>query len=119
MGTTPTLGSTSTFTGDVTYYEPAGGAGACGTPLQNSDMVAAVSTTLYDAYTQGGNPNNNQLCGQMIELTYNDGSTVTVPIKDRCEACAVSDVDLTPPAFTQLVGSTDVGRTQASWKFVS
>lgn len=125
-GTTaaPTIDSTETYTGDITYYNPAGGVGACGEALADTDAVAAVNTAFYDAYTQGGNPNNNALCGKQIEVSYTDAASgaaasATVAIKDRCGACKPTDVDLTPAVFDQLVpGGEGVGRTTASWRFV-
>lgn len=120
----PAMGSTETYTGQITYYDTAGGTGACGTTLSDSMAIAAVSTTLYDSYTQGGNPNNNPLCGQKIQITYTDEAsqataTATVAVADRCAACAPTDLDLTPTIFQQLVPEgLGVGRTSASWKFV-
>lgn len=120
----PTIGSTETYTGDITFYNTLGGNGACGDPLADTQAIAAVNTLFYDQYTVGANPNNNRLCGTQIELTYTDPdsgavSSATVAIKDRCTGCAPTDIDLTPTVFDQLVpkGQT-VGRTTASWKFV-
>lgn len=122
--TVPTMGSTETYTGQITYYNTAGGTGACGTSLSDSMAIAAVNPTFYDSYTQGGNPNDNPLCGQKIQITYTDEAsqataTATVAVADRCAACAYADLDLTPTTFQQLVPEgLGVGRTSASWKFV-
>lgn len=106
-------------TGAITYYNTAGGKGACGQPLQDSEAICALSTTLYDQYTTGGNPNDNSLCGKKIQITMGDGSTAEVTVADRCEACAEWDLDLTPTTFQSIVtGGLDEGRTTASWVFV-
>lgn len=48
-----------------------------------------------------------------------DGSTATVTVADRCEACAEWDLDLTPTTFESIVsGGLGVGRTTASWEFM-
>lgn len=123
-GGAPTLDSTATYTGDITYYNPAGGLGACGTALADTDAVAAVNSAFYGQYVQAGNTNNNPLCGRQIQLTYTDAdsgavSTATATIRDRCAACAATDIDLTPVVFDQLVPKGEsVGRTTASWKFI-
>ncbi len=44
----------------ATYYNPNGGIGACGTPLQNSDYIVALSTAQY---ARGAN------CGKVIRVS--------------------------------------------------
>ncbi|KDN40270.1 plant expansin [Tilletiaria anomala UBC 951] len=92
--------------------------GSCGWTNTDSDMIAAVSHTLYDQYTTTpGNPNNNDLCGKMIDVSYG-GKTVRVKIVDRCEGCQEYDVDLTTTAFSQLA-DLGVGRLSgATWQLV-
>lgn len=119
-GTTdmPTLGSTETYSGDITYYNTNGGYGACGTTLSDSEAICALSEKLYDTYTQDGNPNKNPLCGKKIVITMDSGETATVTVADRCTGCAPTDVDLTPTTFQQLVpAGLGTGRTLASWKW--
>lgn len=41
-------GLDGTHTGQITFYTPAGGLGACGTALADSDAICALSTTLFD-----------------------------------------------------------------------
>lgn len=68
--------------------------------------------------TQGGNPNNNALCGKKVQVTIG-GKSTTVTIADRCAGCAEWDLDLTPTAFNAIVaGGEAVGRTTANWQFV-
>ncbi|KAJ7135101.1 hypothetical protein C8R46DRAFT_649613 [Mycena filopes] len=45
------------------------------------------------------------------------GKTIQVQIVDRCTACKVNDIDLTPAAFIALAGSLEAGRTGVTWKF--
>ncbi|RFU76463.1 expansin [Trichoderma arundinaceum] len=89
--------------GDITYYNT--GLGACGWWNGDSDYVAAVSAPLFDS---------QRPCGRNIRVNYN-GRSVTVQIVDRCAGCAWGDIDLSPNAFTGLVGSLDAGRVQGSW----
>ena len=44
----------------ATYYDPNGGYGACGNPLQNTDMIVALSA---DQYLAGAN------CGKQLVAT--------------------------------------------------
>ncbi|KAF3765614.1 expansin-related [Cryphonectria parasitica EP155] len=109
-----------THTGDITYYNTENGVGACGSTLSDSDSICALSTTLYDEFTNGGDPNNNSLCGKKIQITMSGGATAEVTVADRCAACSMWDLDLTPTVFDSLVSDGEsVGRTTASWQFVS
>ncbi|KAF8979645.1 hypothetical protein BDQ17DRAFT_1416711 [Cyathus striatus] len=56
------------ISGDVTYFYP--GLGACGTYNSNTDFIAAVSASYFDAFSgyAGGNPNANPLCGRTIQV---------------------------------------------------
>jgi len=46
----------------------------------------------------GGNSNNNPLCGKTITITYN-GVTKTAKVVDTCEGCAAGNIDLSPSLF--------------------
>ncbi|KAI0165824.1 RlpA-like double-psi beta-barrel-protein domain-containing protein-containing protein [Xylariaceae sp. FL1272] len=104
-----------TFSGDLTYYAP--GLGACGVTNLESDSIVAISKTLYDQYTPGTNPNLNTLCGKQIQITIGDKSTI-VTVEDRCEACAVDDLDVPVAVFSQLA-DPNAGRVQMSWVWLS
>ncbi|KAL0957346.1 hypothetical protein HGRIS_014899 [Hohenbuehelia grisea] len=84
-----------------TFYSA--GLGSCGVKNKDSDYIAAVSHLLYDAFPgyEGGNPNNNPICGRKVRATYKEKS-VKVVITDRCEGCALTDLDFSPSAFSQL-----------------
>ncbi|EJD03837.1 expansin family protein [Fomitiporia mediterranea MF3/22] len=98
----------SSATGQGTFYQI--GLGACGVTNGGNDKIAAVSHLLFDAFPgyDGVNPNSNPVCGKSITLTY-QGKSTTVKIEDRCEACALTDIDLAPSAFEQIADFS-VGR---------
>lgn len=62
------------FTGSVTYYEV--GLGACGQTNSDSELVVAVSHSLYD---------REHPCGRNIRVHY-EGKSVDVRVVDRCKA---------------------------------
>lgn len=106
-----------TQTGQGTFY--ATGLGACGITNNDGDYIAAVSHLLFDAFPgyNGANPNNNPMCGRKVKATYK-GKTVTVTLTDRCEACALTDLDFSPSAFNQLADFS-VGRISGmTWVWV-
>ncbi|KAK0185018.1 riboflavine-aldehyde-forming enzyme [Armillaria mellea] len=94
------------LTGDATYYTPNGGDGACGTPLQNTDYIVALSS---DQYAGGVH------CGKVITVSY-QGKSVDVTVRDLCPGCGSNGIDLSPTAFQQLAG-LDVGRMQVTWDY--
>ncbi|KAF7534938.1 hypothetical protein G7Z17_g13289 [Cylindrodendrum hubeiense] len=94
--------------GDLTYYHPNVGLGACGKQYSDSSLVAAVSAELYDAIKP---------CGRSIRVT-GPGGTVDVAVVDRCEGCAYSDLDLSPAAFNQAVGELGLGRKTGTWEWI-
>ncbi|KAI4528535.1 hypothetical protein K525DRAFT_230749 [Schizophyllum commune Loenen D] len=104
------------FSGDGTFY--AAGLGACGITNSDSDMIAAISSTYFDAYPgANGNPNSNPICGKQIRATYGS-SSVVVAITDRCAGCAGEyDIDFTPTAFSQIADQA-LGRIEITWEFV-
>ncbi|KAH7931045.1 hypothetical protein BV22DRAFT_999245 [Leucogyrophana mollusca] len=97
-----------TQTGQGTYY--ATGLGACGITNTDTDYIAAVSHLLFDVFPgyNGVNPNENPVCNRKVTATY-QGKSVTVAITDRCTGCALTDLDFSPSAFSQLA-SESVGR---------
>ncbi|KAL1757609.1 RlpA-like double-psi beta-barrel-protein domain-containing protein-containing protein [Schizophyllum commune] len=106
----------SAFSGDGTFY--AAGLGACGITNSDTDMIAAISSTYFDAYPGAtGNPNSNPICGKQIRATYGS-SSVVVAITDRCAGCAGEyDIDFTPSAFSQIADQA-LGRIEITWEFV-
>ncbi|KAK0521920.1 Lytic transglycosylase [Tilletia horrida] len=105
------------FSGEGTYYNMAGGITACGGQYTDDDMVAALSGSLFDSSSPGGNPNANALCGKKLRVSYH-GKSITVTAVDRCEACAFGDLDFTPTAFSRLA-SIDTGRIDGiHWRWL-
>ncbi|KAK0207346.1 riboflavine-aldehyde-forming enzyme [Armillaria fumosa] len=103
---TLSISMVNAFTGDATWYAPNGGFGACGTPLQNSDHIVALSTAQY-----AGGAN----CGKVIRVSY-EGRSVDVTVRDLCPGCGTNGIDLSSSAFQQLAG-LDVGRIRVTWDY--
>ena len=99
--------------GNSTYYNDAG-YGACGTPIDaSSQLLVAVS---YSYWTTA-NPNDDPLCqGVSVQVTYN-GTTITVPVEDKCPSCDSGHIDLSQPAFAELA-DTGLGNIPVTWEFV-
>ncbi|KAI0645357.1 RlpA-like double-psi beta-barrel-protein domain-containing protein-containing protein [Trametes meyenii] len=91
----------------ATFYNPNGGTGACGKPLQNSDLIVALSSAQYSG---GSN------CGRRIAVHY-QGKSVDATVEDRCPGCGSGSIDLSPAAFQQLA-PLSAGRIQVTWDFV-
>ncbi|GAA5916330.1 hypothetical protein JCM5296_007031 [Sporobolomyces johnsonii] len=94
------------------------GLGACGTTATSNSPIVAVSHLLYDTFPGAtANPNLNPICGQTILATYG-GTSVEVTVQDRCEGCAMWDLDFSPSVFEQLA-NLDVGRLEeVQWTFL-
>jgi len=106
---------TGTQSGDGTFY--ATGLGACGITNNDSQHIAAVSHLLYDSFPgyQGGNPNNNPICGRKV-IAHHGGNSVEVTITDRCAACKETDLDFSPSAFNTLADPA-LGRIAITWEW--
>jgi expansin (peptidoglycan-binding protein) len=99
--------------GNATYYNDAG-YGACGTQIDaSSQLLVAVPA----AYWTTANPNDDPLCqGVSVQVTYN-GTTITVPVEDKCPTCDADHIDLSQPAFSELA-DTGLGNIPVTWEFV-
>lgn len=107
------------FTGDLTYYSPGPGYGACGYQNTSTEAICAVSHIIWDAALTGSNPNANPLCGKRIRITRFDESvggnrSVDVEVVDRCVGCKANDLDLSLAMFTSLADES-LGRVLGSW----
>ncbi|KAK0457335.1 riboflavine-aldehyde-forming enzyme [Desarmillaria tabescens] len=100
------IGIVNATTGDATWYTPNGNYGACGTKLQNSDNVVALSSAKYDAGAH---------CGKRIKVSYK-GKSVDATVRDLCPGCGTNGIDLSSSAFQELAG-LDVGRIQVTWNY--
>ncbi|KAH6673217.1 RlpA-like double-psi beta-barrel-protein domain-containing protein-containing protein [Halenospora varia] len=119
----PLPSNTGIFTGDLTYYSPGPGYGACGFENTSEDSICAVSMLVWDAVSTSSNPNNNPLCGKMIRITRYDAtkggnSSVDVKVVDRCVGCKAEDLDLSLKMFTSLADES-LGRVVGSWAWLT
>ncbi|KAJ7246131.1 RlpA-like double-psi beta-barrel-protein domain-containing protein-containing protein [Mycena haematopus] len=84
------------FNGLATYYDPNGGTGACGKPLQNSDFIVALGT---------GNWASGAHCGQTVTVQYK-GNSIQVVVEDLCPGCqGANGIDLSEGAMKALDSS--------------
>ncbi|KAK5707229.1 hypothetical protein LTR17_020862 [Elasticomyces elasticus] len=120
----PLPGNTDSHTGDLTYYQP--GLGACGITSDSTDSIVSVSHIIFDAAgsssSQGGNSNNNPLCGQMLRASRYDeeaGADRSVDLKvvDRCTGCEPGDLDTSLGVFTRLAAEAS-GRVDVTWAWL-
>ncbi|GLB36782.1 putative lytic transglycolase [Lyophyllum shimeji] len=109
----PLISAVAAYTGDLTFFTP--GLGACGLTNSDADMIAAVSVEFYNTFPGAtANPNLNPICGKMATVNYG-GKTIRVAITDKCYACALYDLDLSPTAFNMLADPS-IGRLHgAEW----
>jgi len=94
-------------TGRGTWYYP--GLGNCGGYNSNTDLVLAISKSLY-------NQNNGGYCYQQVAITFN-GVTVYGTTVDSCESCTDSDIDMSPSLFQELAPLSD-GVIEVTWNFM-
>lgn len=92
------------YSGRATYYDV--GLGSCGQTNTNSQMVAALSSSLMKGP-------NSPYCGRSITINGKSGS-VTVKVVDTCPGCGANDVDLSPAAFKKL-GALSAGTLPITW----
>lgn len=111
---TSTSSSSGEFSGDGTYYST--GLGACGITNVDTDYIVAISHELFDQ-TSTGNPNTNPVCGRKITAFF-EGKSVEVTVTDRCEGCALHDLDFSPSAFSQIADQA-LGRIKITWNWSS
>ncbi|KAI0112320.1 RlpA-like double-psi beta-barrel-protein domain-containing protein-containing protein [Hypoxylon sp. NC0597] len=122
IGNLPLPGNRDVFTGELTYYDPA--LGACGIQSTSSEDIVSVSHIIFDAASQGSDPNVNPLCHKTIRVTRNyieageGNKSVDVTVVDRCVGCQPTDLDLSVAAFTKLAPQ-DSGRVVGSWAWLS
>ncbi|ROV88945.1 hypothetical protein VPNG_10199 [Cytospora leucostoma] len=105
------LGSSSYYTGDITYYTL--GLGACGTDNSGEDMTANIIA--MSAETMGSQSNGNPMCGKKITI-YNsaNGKTATGTVQDKCPGCAAGSIDASQKLFEE-VAELSQGRVEISW----
>merc|ERR1711939_620104 len=115
--------SNGVFNGDLTYYSPGPGFGACGYENKATDAICAVAHALWDSQLTSSNPNDNPLCGKMIRITrYNEAvggnRSVDVMVVDKCMGCEPTDLDLSIKMFTTLADES-LDRVVGSWAWLN
>lgn len=94
--------------GDITYYDPGAGSGACGWKNTKDEPVVALPHAFM-----GEKSNGNPYCGKTITIVHN-GKTSTARVVDKCMGCTGFSIDLSDSVFTQFE-ALSVGRTSAKW----
>jgi hypothetical protein len=102
------------MSGKMTWYDTPG-LGACGEEIDpaTQDLVAVSSR-----WWTTENPNDDPICQAIsVQVSYN-GTTITVPVKDKCPTCEETHLDLSKSAFAQLA-PLDQGNVEGiTWMFV-
>ena len=83
----------------------------------NGEYIVAMGPTDYG---------NSATCGACVEVTRDDGQSVTVTVADQCPECQAGHIDLSRAAFLQIgtesegyLGTTNGGAVGIiSWRYV-
>lgn len=108
------------FTGvDLTINPLNGALGACGEPMQATDLYVALAAPAWGAstYDTMTGKATNKWCGQKIRIEYG-GKSVDAKIMDMCPGCAGHDIDLSDAAWA-AIGMTEWTRVQGSWSMIN
>ncbi|OCL01346.1 hypothetical protein AOQ84DRAFT_306864, partial [Glonium stellatum] len=95
--------------GDITYYNPAGGYGSCGWTIQDSDPVVALAYGMM-----GTQSNGNPWCGTKITILH-DGQTHSATIGDKCMGCEGESIDLTAGLWAIVAPDVDGRAHNVDW----
>jgi hypothetical protein len=83
------------------------------TPVRPSTPLLTPCSDSWPGAT--ATPNTTPICGRTMKISYG-AKSVVVRVQDRCEGCAINDVDLSKVAFSQLA-AFDVGRMPVTVRF--
>jgi len=97
------------YSGDITYYNPAGGYGACGWTIQDSDPTVALAHGMM-----GDQSNGNPWCGKKITISFN-GATHTATVGDKCMGCDGESIDLTAGLWAIVAPDVDGRAHNVEW----
>ncbi|MCJ1404861.1 hypothetical protein MMC11_008087, partial [Xylographa trunciseda] len=93
--------------GDMTYYNPSQGLGACGYGpdsyiYQDTDFVVAISHEMMGSLSSG--ETENPLCWRVLHITNPaTGQSNRGMVVDKCAGCAGNmDIDLSPALYNSL-----------------
>ncbi|KAK4685746.1 hypothetical protein P7C73_g4391, partial [Tremellales sp. Uapishka_1] len=106
-----TVEARTTHTGQATYF--ATGLGACGWWSQDTDMIVALNSAIYEE-------NSGSNCGQGVWITNKaTGATAYAVVTDECPTCDSGSLDMSPSLFSALSnGNMDEGVFPISWHFL-
>lgn len=96
--------------GQATFFQA--GLGACGWTNSGSDMIVAVTPSVFS----GGS-----VCGKKITITNEKtGKTQEATISDECPTCtSTKDLDMSSGLFSALGGTEEEGVFQMKWSWGS
>ncbi|KAJ7803866.1 RlpA-like double-psi beta-barrel-protein domain-containing protein-containing protein, partial [Mycena leptocephala] len=94
----------------ASYYNPAGGFGACGSVLQDADFIVALGTDHWDGGAH---------CGQTMTVQRN-GASISVTVADLCPGCVglhgANSIDLSQGAMAAIDSNFfNDGITTVTW----
>ena len=71
----------------------------------------AVSHLLFDSWPGAtlDNPNHNPICNRSLKVSWG-GKSAYARVRDRCQSCAMRDLDMSPSLFYALTGKLGYGR---------
>lgn len=99
--------------GDLTYFKI--GLGSCGEDHSGQDL--SVNIVALSAQLMGKTAHGNPYCGRSITIK-SEGRTAIAVVKDKCQACKLSDIDVSEKVFISLRGSLTEGRVHnVQWYF--
>jgi len=98
----PCEGQGSACSGDITFYNGAGGYGACGGIIDDSAFIVALPHGLM-----GTQSNGNPYCGRTVSIKGTDGSIHKGTVEDKCMGCDAYSIDLTPALFQAVAPNGD------------
>jgi expansin len=112
--------------GSATYYDPSGQVN-CSFPMSGSNVThVATGSGAYIAALAPADYKNAAACGACVQVSRDDGRSVTVTIVDSCPSCGTGHIDLSRTAFLQIgtvtegyLGTGNGGAVGIiSWKYV-
>lgn len=112
--------------GSATYYDPANEVN-CSFPMNGSNVEhVATGDGAFIVAMGPSEYGGSAVCGACIEVTRDNGATVTVTASDSCPGCQAGHIDLSRAAFMQIgteqegyLGTKNGGSAGLiSWRYV-
>ena len=93
--------------GSATYYDPSGQVN-CSFPMNGSNVThVATGNGAYIAAVAPADYRSAAACGACVQVTRDDGRSVTVTVVDQCPSCGTGHIDLSRTAFLQIGTETE------------